>query len=454
MKLREAAKPSEGRVEVVPHEDPVNPEQLFDSIASTIKKFIVCPAETADAATLWIVNSWLIDITHVSPLAVITAPEKRCGKSQLLFLIGRLCKNPLAASNISPAALFRSLEAWKPTLLIDEADAFLATSEELRGIINAGHTRDSAYVIRVVGDDHVPKQFNVYGAKAIAGIGQLQDTLMDRSIQLRLRRKLPDETVDRLRHAQTGMFAVLSQKLARFEQDFKNLVASMRPKLPAQLNDRAQDNWEPLLAIAHVAGKSWIERANKAAIALSADDSNSVSTNIELLMDIRSIRDDRFNNTESISSPDLVKSLIENEEAPWATYNRGNPMSVRQLNKRLKEFGIVHHQSRALNRKRVIMWADFNEVWKRYLPDPFAQNDVTVCQPSVSDDLSVTRSEVSRVHYVTVSECVTAIEPNSLKSLERHTVTRISADGPKDMVGSERFKFAPATETEGASNGN
>lgn len=170
--------------DVEPWPDPIEPAQLLTDISDTVKRFIVCQSETADAVALWAAMTWFIDVVQVAPLAVITAPEKRCGKSLLLFLLGRLSYRPLTASNISPAALFRAVDAWKPTLFVDEADAFMKNNEELRGLINCGHTRDSAYIVRVVGDDHTPRKFNVWGAKAIAGIGHLADTLMDRAILL------------------------------------------------------------------------------------------------------------------------------------------------------------------------------------------------------------------------------------------------------------------------------
>ncbi|MBN0430718.1 hypothetical protein JTM52_36020, partial [Pseudomonas aeruginosa] len=93
---------------------------------------------------------------------------------------------PMQVSNIAPAALYRAIELWSPTLLIDEVDAFLAAYDDARGILNAGFTRDSASVIRCVGDDHMPTRFNVWGAKALCGIGKIADTLADRSIPLRL----------------------------------------------------------------------------------------------------------------------------------------------------------------------------------------------------------------------------------------------------------------------------
>ena len=115
-------------------------------------------------------------------------------------------------------------------------------NEKLRGMINCGHTRDSAHIIRVVDDEFTPTVFNVWGAKALAGIGHLSDTIMDRAIILELRRKLPHESIERLRHAESLVFKTLSAKLARFAADYAHSVQQTRPELPDSLNDRAQDN--------------------------------------------------------------------------------------------------------------------------------------------------------------------------------------------------------------------
>ena len=205
--------------EIEPWHTPISPAELLDEIASTVKRFIVCQNETVTATTLWIAMTWFIDVIDVAPLAVITAPEKRCGKSQLLSLLSRLAYRAISASNITPAALFRCIDLWHPTLLIDEADTFMRENEELRGIINCGHTRESAKVVRTVGKEFTVKSFYVWGAKALAGIGKQSDTIMDRSIPLELRRKKSDEHVDRLRHAEPDLFSALASKLARFSQD-------------------------------------------------------------------------------------------------------------------------------------------------------------------------------------------------------------------------------------------
>ena len=367
---------------------PVNGAESLTDLATTIKRFIICPEETAHTAALWICMTWFMDVVQVAPLAVITAPEKRCGKSQLLFLLGRVVYRPLAASNISSAALFRSVDAWGPTLLVDEADAFMRDNEELRGLLNCGHTRDSAYIIRVVGDDHIPKRFNVWGAKALAGIGHLADTIMDRAITLELRRKLPTESVMRLRHAEPGLFDTLASKLARFAHDNREKLRHCRPELPGVLHDRAQDNWEPLLAIAETAGGVWPELARKAALKLSGSGEDGGTVGNELLADVREIFEEK--RLTRISLADLLSELCSDDEKSWSTYNRGKSITTRQVSKKLKDYGISSKPIRSgYGVAKGYERHQFDEAFSRYLSiSPVSS--VTSLQPRDGKDSCVT----------------------------------------------------------------
>lgn len=353
---------------VEPWHDRVDPEFLLNEIAHTISRFIVCQKEIVTAAALWIAMTWFIDSIHVAPLAIITAPEKRCGKSQLLYLFSQMVKNPIPAANITPSALFRSIDKWQPTLLIDEADTFMRDNEELRGLINAGHTRGSAYIIRSVGKDLMPTQFNVWGAKAIAGIGKLPDTMMDRAIILELRRKRPQEEVDRIRHAQPGLFEKITAKLARFSQDYDGQIRTAKPALPDTLHDRAQDNWEPLIAIASLAGEEWLKRAYDAANHISGNNEQSISLGVELLTDVYNIIETIT--ADRISSADLIEKLCQDPEKPWSTYNKGNPISPRQIASRLKSFGITSSTIRiGTTTAKGYLFADFADAFNRYIPE-------------------------------------------------------------------------------------
>lgn len=328
--------------EVEPHPEPVDPAQLLNEVSVTIRRFIVLEPEQADAAALWVAFTWFIDVVEIAPLAIINAPEKACGKSQLLDLLGRMSARPLSAANSTSAFLFRAVEKWTPTILIDEADTFIRQNDELKGLINAGYTRANAFVGRVVGENHEPKLFKVWGAKALAGIAlekHLPDATMSRAIVFELRRKLPSEKVSRLRDAEHGLFDGLASKLSRFSDDFSQQVRLARPTLPDELNDRAQDNWQPLMAIAGCAGHEWVQRATAAAKKLSESADKSVSTGNELLADIQHIFEAK--RAVKICSVDLIAALCEDTELGWGTYNRGKPLSPRQLAKQLAPYGIT-----------------------------------------------------------------------------------------------------------------
>src|SRR5262249_22899505 len=151
--------------------------------------------------------------------------------------------------NITPSALFRSIEALHPTLIIDEADSFLGENEELRGILNSGQSKPLAYVIRTVGDDHTPTKFSTWGAKIIALIGSLKPTLADRSIVIRMERKAKSETVQRIGAKDEATMHCLRDKVARWALDNASTLFAADPAIPDELHDRAADNWRPLLAI-------------------------------------------------------------------------------------------------------------------------------------------------------------------------------------------------------------
>ena len=352
--------------------DPVDPAILLDDISTTIRLFIVMEPEQADAAALWVAFSWLIDAVQIAPLAIINAPEKACGKSMLLDVMGRMCARPLPVSNATTAAVFRSVELWGPTMLIDEVDTFIRENKELKGIINAGHTRANAYVLRTVGDLHEPKQFTVWSPKALAGISlekHLPDSTMSRGIVLNLRRKLPDEQVKRLRHAEPDLFEGTASKLARFSDDYAQQVKQARPALPDALSDRAQDNWEPLLAIAECAGPEWVRRATTAALKLSGTNEGGMSTSSELLADIHHIFE--VKQVDKIRTTELISALVNDDEMSWATYNRGKQITPRQLSKLLSGYGIKPKTVRVNGRTpKGYDAAQFEDAFARYLPGP------------------------------------------------------------------------------------
>lgn len=368
--------------DIEPASEVVDGAEMLESIRQVLHQHVIADPPTFTAAALWVVHTWLMDSLSVSPLAHITAPEKRCGKTILLTALGRLAYRPLPVSNISSAALFRSMELWRPTLLIDEVDAFLKDNEEARGLINAGLYRETAFVVRTVGDDHTPTKFSIWGAKALCGIGKLADTIEDRSIPMRMRRKKEGERVESIRHSSPGVWSTLQAKIARWVEDNRHVVSKARPTPAGGLNDRAQDCWEPLFAIADAAGGDWSAMARSAALSLHGVQEDSPSVGVQLLRDIQAAFAAR--GTSRLATAELLRVLTEDDEQPWAGWNRGREMTPRQLSTRLSEFGI-----RSKNLKigtgqvnKGYDLSDFHDAFDRYLFSPdIPKKSATPLQP-------------------------------------------------------------------------
>ena len=192
---------------------------------------------------------------------------------------------------------------------------------------------------------------------------------MSRGIVIGLRRKMTTETVSRLRHTDRKAFTELAAKLARFADDCSQQVRQARPNLPEELGDRDQDNWEPLLAIAQCAGPVWVKRATEAALVLSRKNEESVSTGNELLADIQYVF--ASEKVDRISSADLIAALIADGEKPWATYNRGKPLSPRQLSKLLAAYNIKTKTVRfKFETPKGFELSQFQDAFARYLSPP------------------------------------------------------------------------------------
>ena len=335
--------PGQGRPldlpEPQPWPEPVDGEALLVHLATTFAQYLALPAGAADAVALWVMHSYAFDASPITPRLAITSPEKRCGKTTLLEVIGALALKPLSAANVTAAAVFRTIEATRPTLLIDEADSFLPDNEELRGVLNSGHRRNGN-VVRLVGDDHEPRQFSTFAPVAIAMIGNLPGTLEDRSIVIPMRRRRVDETVKRLRIDRMQEFGDLARRCARWAADHHASLGAADPAVPVSLHDRAADNWRPLLAIADVAGGAWPERARKAALSLTlaGTDAGDQSQGVMLLADLQTIYTER--GTTRLPSAELCEALAKLEHRPWPEWKAGKPITPSQLARLLKPFEI------------------------------------------------------------------------------------------------------------------
>lgn len=317
-----------------PWPDPVD-GTVLDEVAEFIRRFVVIGEHELTAVVLWTAFTHCVDLFDVAPLLAVTSPTKSCGKTTLLEVMADLVPRPLPVSNISTASVFRSISRSRPTLLLDEADTFFESDPQLRGVFNAGHRRRFAFVVRADGDPPEPRLFWVWGAKALARIGEFPPTITSRSVVVRLQKKLPTEKVDRY-HPGGEEAQRLHRRLARWARDIQEQGVP-EPPLPDQLGNREADNWSPLIALAYAAGGPWPARAVAAAVAITREPTATAELGVQLLSDISTILSPEV---EFIPTQEILNRLNAMEEAPWPTLSRGRPMTAKTLAQLLRRFGV------------------------------------------------------------------------------------------------------------------
>lgn len=348
---------------------------LLDEVELFLGRFVAFPSEAARVAVvLWAAHTHALDAFDSTPRLALLSPEPGSGKSRCLEALDLLVPSPMHALNASPAAVFRSISVpdARPVLLMDEVDAVFGRRQkgddpaaDLRALLNAGHRR-GATIPRCVGPSNDVQRFEVFCAVALAGLGDLPDTVMSRSVLVRMRRRAPGEVVEPFRRRDVEPDGeALRDRLAAWLGSVADDLGKARPLMPHGVEDRDADVWEALLAVADAAGGHWPERARVSAVSLvSLLQGSERSLGVRLLSDLRVV----FGGADRLSSVDVVHALNLIEEAPWSSL-RGGPLDARGLARRLSEYGI---ESRQL---RIGKWAgkgyrraDLEDSWSRYVP--------------------------------------------------------------------------------------
>ena len=360
---------------VEPWPEPVNGAELLDTLAKELQRFVVLSKWAAETFALWILHSYAYRLRDVTSYMGIESPERECGKSTLLTVLSQLVDRAAISSNISPSALFRSIEELEPTLLIDEADTNLRGKDDLGGILNSGYTKSTAFVWRMCYDSAPGEEtdsgtaggrvarYSCWCPKAIAGIGRLPATLASRCIVVQMQRKTEREECERLKRLEAGE---LKRKCARFVADHAKEIAEAEPQIPVGLANRAADIWEPLLVLAELAGGRWPELARAAAVGLTtvAKERNPIGA---LLLDILVVF--TLRRCERIFSRDLVEGLIARGDRPWVELCKRKGVTDMWLAQQLRPYGLRPKSMRIGDQLgKGYLHEDFRETFKRYIP--------------------------------------------------------------------------------------
>jgi hypothetical protein len=417
---------------------PVQPKplgKLLDAICGTLQRYVFFQLpEQVIAVGLWVAHTWVLEAFDYTPYLHVHSAEKRSGKSRLLDVLALLVQDPWRTAGVSLAALFRKVERDQPTLLYDEIDTVFTNSKnddtkDIQGFLNAGFERGSAFC-RCVGQgaNFDVEEFEPFCPKALSGIGDvLPDTTADRCIPIELVRQSRTEKTERFRKREAeAVVATVRGELEAWSQQVGVIDAlrEARPELPEELTDRQQDICEPLLAIADLAGGEWPEKARRALVKLCCLEEDA-STGVTLLADVRDI----FNSTgeDKMTTKDLLEGLVAIEaDRPYAFWwedalkNGKLNSAATRLAKLLKPYGVKPRKIRVGDETvRGYYRADFEEVWKRYLPSCFP--------PPHGDGTNGTSSSLTRETSGSVSD-----------ELKRNVPPSLVQDGTRFPLGKRR----------------
>jgi Protein of unknown function (DUF3631) len=345
---------------------------LLDDVFAFLGRFVAYPSVAAKVAhALWCAHAHLMDAWESTPRIAFLSPEPGSGKTRALEVTELLVPRPVEAINVTPAYLFRKVADpdGLPTILFDEIDTVFGPkakeNEEIRGLMNAGHRRGAVAGRCVVKGKRIEtEEIPAYCAVALAGIGDLPDTILSRSVIVKMRRRAPDEKIEAFRrrtHAPEG--EALFKRLQGWAGRVATAAAAARPVMPAGVKDRDADAWESLLAVADLAGGDWPDTARVAAVALVALLKESTpSLGIQLLRDLKTV----FGTAEQKSTESILNDLYALDESPWKDL-RGKPLTDRGLAGRLKRYDIKPKVIRiGTLTPRGYEKADFLDAWKRY----------------------------------------------------------------------------------------
>jgi hypothetical protein len=345
--------------------EPVDGAVLLDELTAVFRKHLVMSDGAAEAAALWSIFAHAHDCFQHSPILAFNSPVYGCGKTKGLRIVNSLTRSKLF-SHVTAASIFRFIEKHSGVgLLFDDGEGYVrADNRDMMSILDSGHDRAGASVLRCDGDAHEPRDFSTWTPKVIGKVGDLPPSLKTRSIIINMKRKRPDERVADLTTDDERLLKTqLARKIARWVWDHRVELRRAEPEIPSSLFNRARDNWKPLLVIAELAGGDWPRRAQRAANLLNGSKEDTTE-GVMLLADCRLA----FDGKDWMSTADLCTFLNKLETRSWGEMRYGNGIDPKGLGKMLTPFDIRSGNIRIGEKvQKGFERGQFEDAWARYL---------------------------------------------------------------------------------------
>lgn len=396
---------------------------LLDDVRAYLFRFVVYPSgHELNAHALWILHTWLMDCWESTPRFAFLSPEPGSGKSRALEVTEPLVPRPVHAVNTTPAYLFRKVSdpGGAPTILYDEIDTVFGPrakdNEDIRGMLNAGHRKGATAGRCVVrGKEVFTEELPAYCPVMLAGLDDMPDTIMTRSIVVRMRRRAADEQIEPWRPRVNGPDAnALYTRLAKWSTAAREaLSGDFWPEMPYGVEDRDADCWEALLAVADLAGDRWAKVARVTAVTLvRAAKRQPPTLGVLLLRDIKKVFD--RNDAEKLPTEEITSGLAKIPESPWATIRKGESLDDRGLAYRLGKYGIGSKPQRDGTAVfKGYSRGQFVDAWKRYVDSLVDDDDDDRCgsQESVTSVTADTPPVLFATDATDVTDVTDVAEP-------------------------------------------
>jgi hypothetical protein len=447
-----------------------------------LKKYVAYPSPHALVAhTLLVAHTHLLDAFDSTPRGAFLSPFPGSGKTRALEVTGPLvCR---LVSTVNPSANYLFRKAGDPegpsTVLFDEIDTFFGAKarehEDVRGFINAGHRKGATYGrCRVVGNSVETEDSPVYAAVMMAGLGWLPDTILSRSVIIRMQKRLESEKVAQFR-ARTSIpeGKAIGELLEAWARSVFDDAVKARPEMPEGVEDRAADVWEPLLVVADLAGAEWPTLAREAAVAfVKADRQTPPSTKLRLLRDSRQVFWDNLRavaeaRPKGLITDTLMDALYNLDDSPWKTINKGSngtrePFTTMELAKHMFDFGVEPTHLRPYpgdnyTQRRGYPLAPLADAWRRYLPPLLLGRKAVTAVTPVTRKVGDTREVLDEYFAwvlvdddgkpVTDVTGVTGFEP---KRDGQETEVKAATEAPEPAPDQETGAPEPAPDSETA----
>ncbi len=367
--------------EIEPWHEEVDGSKLLQQMSQWLQAYVWLPQHAALAITLWAVATWFVDKLYIAPILALLSPTKQCAKTLVLDLLNPIVRRGYmtSADGVTPAVMFRLNDKCRPTFEIDEAEALRRGDRDLIAMLNVGHRRGPR-IARCAdrGGDFEIVDFDPFGFRVLAAIGTLWPTIIDRGIVIPMSRKPRSENVERfaIRKVEEEGHK-LARRIARWVADHLDQFQTAEKSVPrpAELSDRACDNWTALFVIAELAGDDWLKLAKRAAIALSDHSDKDVDLGERLIRDVCRVFEAK-GKPEVIRSGILAEELNAIETAPWGSMRGGQGVTAHKLANMFGAFGVKPHQGKTLDGPNVRgYWhADLKPAFDRYLSPPIGRN--------------------------------------------------------------------------------